>query len=177
MLAEDSVSDAEIAAACGVTRPALQKWKAREEFQTRIAEIVKRRKDAALRYSIAQQDKRIADMDDRWRRMRQLIDARAEELNGAVPGGETGLLVRQIKLSNTGIQVEEFAVDTGLLKEMRALEEQVAKELGQYADKPEAQKDAMTTSGPVTVTVQTVVAVIPQDVSESTSQIIEGVVS
>jgi len=109
--------------------------------------------------------------------MRQLIDARAEELNGAVPGGETGLLVRQIKLSNTGIQVEEFAVDTRLLKEMRALEEQVAKELGQYADKPEAQKDAMTTSGPVTVTVQTVVAVIPQDVSESTSQIIEGVVS
>lgn len=161
MLAEDAVSDDEISAQVGITRAALKKWKARPEFQSRIAEIVNQRKDAALRFSIAQQDKRIAAIDDRWKRMHRVIEARAEEMEGEVAGGETGLLVRQIKLSNTGIQVEEYAVDTGLLKEMRALEEQAAKELGQWIDRKEhTGKDG----GPIGIQVHTVVAVIPQGV-------------
>jgi hypothetical protein len=58
-------------------------------------------------------------------------------LPGIGAGGETGLLVRQIKLAASGATVEEFAVDTGLLKELRAHQEQAAKELGQWTEKRE----------------------------------------
>lgn len=137
LLAEDGLTDLEIATACGISRPALVKWKTAPEFQQRIAEIVSRRKDAALRYSIAQQDRRLAAMDDRWQRLLQVIAERAEEMDGAVSGGGTGMLARTIKLSNTGVQVEEYVVDTGLLKELRGLEEQAAKELGQWIERKE----------------------------------------
>jgi hypothetical protein len=57
-----------------------------------------------------------------------------------VPGGHTGLLVRTVKSVRDGSDttiVEEFAVDTGLLREMRELELQVSKELGQFIEKHE----------------------------------------
>lgn len=56
------------------------------------------------------------------------------------PGGRTGLVVRQLKQVGSGMSaktVEEFAVDTGLIKEIRGLHEQVAKELGQWVDRQE----------------------------------------
>jgi len=148
MLAEGAVPDVEIAAAVGITRQSLLKWRAREEFRDRVAEIVKQRKDAALRYSIAQQDRRIAAMNDRWEKLQRVIAERAEELDGQAPGAGTGMLARQVKLSNTGVTVEEFVVDTGLLKELRGLEEQAAKELGQWIERKEhAGKDG----GPIMI--------------------------
>jgi hypothetical protein len=59
----------------------------------------------------------------------------ASDLPALAAGGETGLLARQIKLASNGAMVEEFVVDTGLLRELRAHEEQAAKELGQWQDR------------------------------------------
>jgi hypothetical protein len=59
----------------------------------------------------------------------------SSDLPALAPGGETGLLARQTKLATNGAMVEEFVVDTGLLKELRAHEEQAAKELGQWQDR------------------------------------------
>jgi hypothetical protein len=56
------------------------------------------------------------------------------------PGGETGLLTKKLKVIGFGENAElvaEYSVDTGLLKELRAHEEQAARELGQWADKTE----------------------------------------
>jgi hypothetical protein len=53
----------------------------------------------------------------------------------SVPGGATGLLVRRVKRIGTGPSagaVEEFAVDTRILRELRAHEQQAARELGQW---------------------------------------------
>jgi hypothetical protein len=49
-------------------------------------------------------------------------------------GGETGLLVRKVKMVGTLI-AEEFAVDTGLLAELRAHENDIAKELGERVER------------------------------------------
>jgi hypothetical protein len=54
-----------------------------------------------------------------------------------VPGGRTGLLVRQIKAVGAGVNrklVPEYVVDTGLLREIRATAQQAAEELGQWKD-------------------------------------------
>ena len=158
MLAEDALSDEQIASDVGVSRKSLAQWKTDAVFNRRVAELVEQRKDAAMRHSIAQQDKRIGSMNDRWQKMHDIISARALDFDGLVPGGETGLLTRQIKLSNTGMTVEEYVIDALLLREMRALEEQAAKELGQWIERKEhTGKDG----GPIGVTIRTVIAVLP----------------
>lgn len=86
-------------------------------------------------------DARIREYQSRWDRMRQVIDERADaQENQGVAGGRTGLLVRTLKSIRQGEEstvVEEFAVDTGLLREIRELELQVARELGQFIEKHE----------------------------------------
>ena len=95
-----------------------------------------------------------------------MIEARAEE-HKDVPGGSTGLLVRQVKLvkiySVPGQDLEddepdaadvlcsaklnqvvyEYAVDTGLLKELREHERQAAQELGQWTEKHESSNELL----------------------------------
>ena len=59
-------------------------------------------------------------------------------------GGETGLLVRKVKAVGDMI-AEEFAVDTGLLAELRAHEADVAKELGERVDRQHVTGEMTTT--------------------------------
>jgi hypothetical protein len=67
--------------------------------------------------------------------MLQVVEERAADASMAkVPGGRTGLLVRQIKVVGSGANqklVPEYVVDTGLLREIRATAQQAAEELGQ----------------------------------------------
>ena len=88
---------------------------------------VKQRGIASLEY-------RLNRLDTLERKYFDLIDARAEE-HADVPGGSTGLLVRQVKLSPSGVEVEEYVADTAVTKEIRAIYDDTAKELGQRVDK------------------------------------------
>jgi hypothetical protein len=70
---------------------------------------------------------RVRALENRWQRMHQVIDARAADATMKdVPGGTTGLLVRTYR-SIGGDTVVEYAVDTGLLRDLRAHEEQAAR--------------------------------------------------
>ena len=70
-----------------------------------------------------------------------LIDSRANNPGMAsIPGGPTGLLVKTSKVVRVGKELrvyEEFKADVGLLRELRAIEEQTARELGQWREKRE----------------------------------------
>jgi hypothetical protein len=140
LVAEDSLTDVEIAARVGIHERQLRNWKADPAFRERVGEHVAALEAVALRYEIAKRARRVAALDDRWHRMARVIEARGREMDGEAPGAETGLLVRQVKVIGTGEQqrtVEEYAVDTGLLRELRATEEQAARELGQWAERQE----------------------------------------
>ena len=84
---------------------------------------------------IADRNARLAALQDRWQRMRALIDARAEDMRD-VPGGQTGLLVEAKKPTKYG-DVVEYQADTALLREMRETEKQAAIEVGQWSEKSE----------------------------------------
>lgn len=154
-VAQDEQSDEQIAEASGVDRVTLHRWKQHPVFATRVQEHVARLAEVALKRGIAQREKRVAALHDRWKRMQRVIEARADDASMAdVPGGPTGLLVRQVKNiqvadvwggldsdlqeskpSKKSRMVEEYAVDTGLLKELREHEKQAAQELGQWVEK------------------------------------------
>ena len=138
LAAEDALSNEQIASTLGVTRRAIDYWRTAPEFQARVTEIVTAYADAIKDEGIANVKNRVAAQNDRWDRMKAVIEARAVEL-ATVPGGSTGLLVHTYKLvgGKEPIVMDEYAVDTGLLSEMRAHEKQAAQELGQWTEKQE----------------------------------------
>ena len=130
LVADAGLSDEVIAGRVGVRRSTLSRWKCDPAFSERVEYHRQAMRAAIEAEGIASRQNRVAALNDRWDRMRRVIVARAEVLQ-AVPGGETGLLVRQTKsigFGDNNTVIEEYAVDTGLLRELRAHEEQAAKE-------------------------------------------------
>lgn len=153
MAAEDTHTDAAIAAACGVEKRAIDRWKHHPDFRTRVAEHVAAFVAAIQGRGIADRQNRVDALNERWSKMRDVITARSgDEDMRRVPGGKTGLLTKQYKQVGSGRDaqlVTEYSVDTGLLKELREHEKQAAQELGQWIEKQD------TTSGgaPLTFTI------------------------
>jgi hypothetical protein len=141
LVAEGSLTYPAIAAEVGVARQTVWEWRQHPEFRARVAEHQAEIREEVRRLGVASRENRVRAYNARWERMRRIIEERAADpaMQG-VPGGTTGLLVRTVKRIGTGDQardVEEFTVDTGLLRELRDLEKQAAQDLGQWAEKSE----------------------------------------
>jgi transposase-like protein len=133
LIAEDHLTVAEIAEQLEIGDSTIYRWKRELEFQECVQEHVAAIGNRLERYEIAKRSRRVAAKNDRWLRMQRVVEARAEEHKNA-PGGATGLLVRTERAIGSGENtrfVEEYAVDTGLLKEMRDIEKEAAAECGQ----------------------------------------------
>lgn len=141
LLAEGEMTDVAIAERFGITRQTLWNWRQKPEFAALIDEQLSGFKAEVRRRGLASVDHRVKALNDRWVRMRRVIEERAEHPDYAdAPGGTTGLLVKTYKQLGGGEHartVEEFAVDTGLLRELREHEKQAAQELGQWSEKSE----------------------------------------
>ena len=139
LLAEGNFNVEEIAAKVGVERTTLWRWQEHAEFAARVAKIEKRLGDLSMRRVIARRNRRLLALEDRWLKMQQVIADRAiNPVMQSAPGGKTGLLVRRERMIGSGDNarlVEEFEVDTGLLKELREHEKQAAQECGQWIEK------------------------------------------
>jgi len=145
LLAVDSISDVEIAAKCGITDRSLNRWKSNPQFAARVQklrdEAAERIREEVITTGIADRVNRVKRLNDDWIRMQQVIKERGESAEmEEIPGGQTGLLVRQIKGIGKGEDfqiVEMYAVDAALLSQLTAHEAAAAKELGQTIDRHE----------------------------------------
>lgn len=131
LVAEDELTDQQIADAIDVGRKTLARWKTEPLFRDRVKEIVQQMADAFLAKGIRLRENRLSNLQDRVRRMTELIEARAIDL-ADIPGGETGLLVREVKHHTT-----VYKFDAALVRELREHEKQAAQELGQWLEKKE----------------------------------------
>lgn len=139
LLADGELTNNAIAERLGITYQTLWNWRQHEDFAALVRENLARFRDDVRRRGIASLDRRVKALNDRWMRMQRVIEARADDPKYAeAPGGSTGLLVMTMKQIGSGDDadiVREFAVDTGLLKELREHEKQAAQELGQWTEK------------------------------------------
>ena len=104
------------------------------------ARAVESKQDDLLQFAIARKHERLANLNDFLGRLVAVAAERGEDMAG-VPGGKTGLLVRKVKSVGSGADaeiVEEYAVDTGLLSEVRKYQELAAREMGQLKDASDA---------------------------------------
>ncbi len=125
----------------------LGRWHREPEFMAVVAEEKQAIVAAIRAEGIANKQNRIDAYNERWTKQQQVIAARAADASmSEQAGARTGLLVRTYKPQRTYRQVssdedtageetsliEEYAVDTGLLREMRELEKQAAQEVGDW---------------------------------------------
>lgn len=138
LLAEDRYSDEQIAAKIGATKRTVANWKRQPLFAARVDDIVKELAAMARRRGIARRERRLAVLQETHNKLLQVIEERAADPTLAdIPGGSTGLIVRKPVTSLGVVAGYEYAVDTGTIRELRAVQEQAAKELGQLADRHE----------------------------------------
>ena len=141
LVAEDVLTDEQISAELGITRRTLANWKKRKDFAADVGGHVGAIQAGMLRLTIAKKHKRLKTLDDLHTKALAVIEARAAAMAGAAPGADTGLLTHQYKQVGTGrgsATVSEYTVDVALMREIRSLQEQAAKELGQWVEKSEA---------------------------------------
>lgn len=117
LVAEDRLTNEQIAEKCSCSVATLKRWKKIAEFAARVDELIAAYRRTAQRRAIAQVGRRVDALQDRWRRMQRVIEERAEDPSmQEIPGGETGILVRTVKGLGRGADfqvVEEYEVDTG----------------------------------------------------------------
>lgn len=138
LLAEGRLNYGEIAEKIGVDVSNLYRWRKNSQFAARVDAHRALLNEIALQRAITGKEYRIGGLADRHNKLLRVIESRAAAAEMKdIPGGDTGLLVRQIVASAGEVCGYEYAVDTGTLKELRAIEEQVAKELGQIVTRSE----------------------------------------
>src|SRR5438128_3436383 len=98
LLVQDELTDAEIAAAVGITDRQLRRWKLHPEFGGRLKGLVTRLAGAGERRAIARRARRVRTLDERWQALQQIAAERAgaPEMQ-EVPGGRTGYLCRTVR--------------------------------------------------------------------------------
>lgn len=141
LIAQGELTFVVIAERVGVTRETLWGWRKEPEFQQLVANHVKEITDEIRSFGIGQMHYRVKSLQDRHRRLNQVIEERAksDQMQNA-PGGTTGLLCHDVKSVGAGLAAERidlYELDAALLAEMRAIEQQAAKELGQWVEKQE----------------------------------------
>lgn len=139
LVAADERTDAQIAADCRIGKATLERWKLRADFQERVAYHRDLWRKKVETQGIADRANRVKAANERWRKLQRVIEERAEDpAVDTVPGGSTGLLVKTIKVVGNGpsaYEVDEWSVDTALLKSLLEHEKQTAQDLGQWTEK------------------------------------------
>ena len=129
----DGKSQRDVAAAFSASLRGVQLFIERHEDELKAirAEVANNTADVW----IADAEKRIRGLDDDWRALAAVQEARAADRTYAdVPGYSTGRMVHTFKAVGSGRDqqiVDEFQVDVGVIAERRALVESAAKLLGQ----------------------------------------------
>lgn len=145
LCAEDELSDEQIAAEVGIGRATLNRWRELPEFAVEVERQKAAILSQALRLPIAKKHERLRVLNDLHQRQLALIRARSEQ-HPDVPGADTGLIVgtlKQVKHISTSTddgtetwteEHWEYQFDAALIREIRALEEQAAKETGDWTE-------------------------------------------
>lgn len=139
LIADGKKRQEDIAKEVGVNRVTIWRWLDSPAFAAHVDMLVGRYRKAVRMRGLAVVERRVDALNERWNKLHQVIEERAEDPSMQdVPGGKTGLITRNLKGIGKGDDfqvVEVFEADTGLLKEIREHEKQAAIELGQWDEK------------------------------------------
>ena len=170
MVAQDELSNEEIAKRVGITRQGLDKWKRRPDFREQVEKLTLALAEAVKGKGIAERQNRLEALNERWKLMHKVIEERAIQYADVPGGGSTGLLVSAAGRGATALpgarngrnggvgerasggkgggknsrkESTRYVVDVRLLRELRDHEKQAAQELGQWKEEPQTESTVL----------------------------------
>lgn len=151
LVAQDDLSDSEIAKDLGINKATLERWKRNPEFTEKVNEAKSARAAALRAEGIAIKQNRIDAAVARWNDLETLRAERAADDHiASFPGGKTGFVAVDLKLVKTIIETtandpegpmtstREYWVhsfDNTLWTAYLNIEKQIAQETGQWEEK------------------------------------------
>lgn len=137
LIAAGRLEYGQIAEMVGITRLSLYRWRQEPKFVARINHHVSEITADVKIAAVASKNHRIAVLNQLQTKLLNLIEQRAaDQTTAEAAGGDQGLIVKQFKVSGE-TKVTEYVFDRAVLQELRAVQEQAAKELGQLTEKHE----------------------------------------
>lgn len=136
LLAEDKLTNKEIAAQCGISRRTLGLWKQDPDFAQKVQIATTEYQKTFLTAGLAAKEKRLAVNNHIHDKLLEVIKERGEEMDGECAGGGTGLMVREYKASKKGVY-KQYKVDNPTIKSILELHDAVREDLGQNKQKVE----------------------------------------
>ena len=167
LLTETNLPIGKVAEQVGVDRNTIWRWRTEPTFAAHLAELTAELDKDAIRYAVARRRDRLAALERRQERLLQIVEERAAwfaEHEPNVPGGQTGMLLKTLKVVGSGpsaVALPEYTPDVALSKELREIEKQAAIEVGQWTEKREV--DTLATVQQVTVTERQILRLPPRD--------------
>src|SRR5579864_8431511 len=142
LVAQDRLPNKQIADRCGISERTLDNWKTKPLFKRAVEDHLNAWMQQIHRKGIADRRRRIFQLNERWRKAQAIVQACAKDPEmRALPGGATGFIrkrIRAIPIGNQEFdQVTEFFFDAKLYQSLARIEEQAARELGQWDQKQE----------------------------------------
>ena len=161
----DGLSQAEVAKTLGITVGKAKDWYEQPLLKAEIDAFIESDRAAIRGKGITVKQNRLDAYNERWKLLNAIIKARSEwDVVAGVPGGNTGLIVRDFKGT---ANIEIFKIDVGLLKELRELEKQAAIEVGDWTEKKEL---TGADGGAIPVSIETAIAKAYGDAEQQTTQ-------
>lgn len=138
LVAEDILTDEEIAQRVGKNRSTIARWKSKnQKFKDMVNKVRASFNELAVTCALATKEGRLRALRQRWLDIEQIKRERglADDMQ-SVPGGKTGMILKLYR--QIGKESKEiFEYDAALAKEQRLIEDQIAIELGQRVSKME----------------------------------------
>lgn len=137
MISEGRYTFGEIAEKVRVDRKTIFAWRNDPVFAARVKEISREFSEQFKSLGICRKEYRIGTLANLQSKLLTVFEERgADSAMQEIAGGKTGLIVQTWKMGKDDCR-PEYAVDTGAIRELRGIQEQAAKELGQLVEKRE----------------------------------------
>jgi hypothetical protein len=143
LCAQDLLTYKQIARSTRITDPeTITAWLKHPDYAAVVHALRTTLAQHALHTGLADALTRLRARDQRWRRLHAIIEQRQDHYtldpsdpnyDNIPPGADSGLLVKDTKVLEDGSLINTYRVDAPLLRELRELESETAKELGQLA--------------------------------------------
>jgi hypothetical protein len=128
MLFDDQLTDIAVAEQVGVDVRTLRRWQQLPEFTAELASLHADYRKRVRERCLLVRLKRVGMKLDRYAALNRLIVERANNADPTVPGDNTGLILKRIINTKSGVLIEA-RVDHATLRELSRLENEIAWEV------------------------------------------------
>ena len=140
LVAQDKLTNKEIAEKVGIAPRTLDNWKCEPEFKEAVQAHLNAWMERIQNKGIADKRRRVFQLNERWRKAQAIVEACAKDPElRKLPGGKTGFVRKRVRAIPVGqgeySEIEEFFFDAKLFMSLLRIEEQAARELGQWDEK------------------------------------------